>query len=97
MHTLLLTAFLLAAPAGQDAKEVEVLFIGNSFTEENELPWMVLAMARAEGLPMRYEQVTAGGMSLEQHWAAGKGEAVFKIASRKWHASHLGTPVERAC
>jgi hypothetical protein len=84
VHTLLLTAALLAAAPAEEAKEIEVLFIGNSLTEYNELPWMVLAMARSEGIPMRYEQVTSGGMSLEQHWAAGKGEAVAKIASRKW-------------
>ncbi len=84
MHTLLLAAVLLAAPALGPQKEVEVLFIGNSFTETHALPWMVLAMARADGIPMRYEQVTEGNMTLEQHWAAGKGEAIAKIASRKW-------------
>lgn len=87
MHTLLLTALLLAAPSQEpteNAKEIEVLFIGNSFTQYNELPWMVLSMARADGIAMRYEQVTSGGYTLEHHWAAGKGEAIAKIASRKW-------------
>lgn len=82
MHTLLLAVFLLAAP--EEPKELEVLFIGNSFTETHELPWMVKQLAKADGLTLRYEQVTGGGMHLEHHWAKGKGEALFKIASRKW-------------
>ncbi len=84
MLGLVLTVFVLATSVVTEAKEIEVLFIGNSYTHANELPWMVLAMARSERIPMRYEQVTAGGMSLEQHWAEGKGEAIAKIASRKW-------------
>ena len=84
MHILLLIAGLLATAPAADGKELEVLFIGNSFTEMNELPWMVLAMARSDAIPMRYEQVTSGGMTLEQHWAGGKGEAIARIASRKW-------------
>ncbi len=84
MHILLIGALLAAAPPADEPRELEVLFIGNSYTENNELPWMVRAIARAEGLALRYEQVTSGGMSLEQHWANGKGEAVAKIASRKW-------------
>ncbi|MBS1151417.1 MAG: hypothetical protein H6Q89_3115, partial [Myxococcaceae bacterium] len=59
MHILLLIAGLLATAPAADGKELEVLFIGNSFTEMNELPWMVLAMARSDAIPMRYEQVTS--------------------------------------
>lgn len=80
VNALLLAVLLAAAPE----KELQVLFIGNSYTEVNELPWMVLQLARADGIPMRYEQVTGGGLSLEQHWAEGKGEAVQKLARQKW-------------
>ncbi len=91
MNTLLLVSMLCAAPD----KELQVLFIGNSLTENNELPWMVLQMARADGIPMRYEQVTGGGMQLEHHWGSGKGDAVQKIARGKWDIVVLQEHSER--
>lgn len=99
MTSLLLAALLCVdPPAGAEEKELQVLFIGNSYTEMNELPWMVLQLARADGIPMRYEQVTGGGMQLEHHWANGKGDAVKKLAQRKWDVvvlqEHSARPID---
>jgi hypothetical protein len=78
---------LLAATAQpQDAQrkdEVQVLFIGNSFTYYHDLPKMISELAKAgKQRPMRYEKETPGGCTLEKHWKDGK--ALAKIQSRKW-------------
>jgi len=63
--------------------EVQVLFIGNSLTYVNDLPKMVLELAQAgKQPPLRYQQQTPGGCTLEKHWNDGK--ALAKIQSRKW-------------
>jgi hypothetical protein len=70
----------------QDAKstgDLQVLFIGNSFTYYHDLPKMISELAKAgKQLPMRYERETPGGCTLEKHWKDGK--ALKKIQSRKW-------------
>ena len=70
-------------PAAQATDEVQVLFIGNSFTYYHELPKMVAELAKAgKQRPLRFEQVTPGGYTLEKHWKDGK--ALAKIQARKW-------------
>jgi hypothetical protein len=70
----------------QDAKskgEIQILFIGNSFTYYHDLPKMVADLAKAGGQRrLRYERETPGGCTLEKHWKDGK--ALAKIHSRKW-------------
>lgn len=78
---------LFAVPAQpQEEKltdEVQVLFIGNSFTYYHDLPKMVAELARAgKQRPLHFEQETPGGCTLEKHWKDGK--ALAKIQSRKW-------------
>lgn len=67
----------------QSTQEMHVLFIGNSFTYVNDLPKMAAELAKAgKRRPLRYEQETPGGYTLEQHWKEGK--ALAKIRSRQW-------------
>src|SRR5439155_14187098 len=74
---------LLSASAQAQADELQVLFIGNSFTYRNDLPKMVAELAKAGGQrPLHYEQETPGGCTLEKHWIDGK--ALAKIQSRQW-------------
>lgn len=75
---------LLAPTARPQAKkEINVLFIGNSFTYGNNLPKMVAALAKSGGQsPMYHERETPGGCTFERHWKNGK--ALAKIKSRKW-------------
>lgn len=60
-------ALLLAGPATAEPPS-RVLFIGNSLTYWNELPWLVEAMAAAKGLLLSSEVVTRADASLEDHW-----------------------------
>ena len=61
-----------------------MLFIGNSLTQANDLPAMVLAMATAEGLNWDVQAQLLGGASLEDHWSNGAAQA--RIQSEHWDA-----------
>jgi hypothetical protein len=56
----------------KQAKSTNVLFIGNSFTQRNNLPELVAELAAAIELQVQHELVTAGGASLRMHWNAGR-------------------------
>jgi hypothetical protein len=88
-----IVGFLLLslAPAGHAqqpkpaAKQVRVLFIGNSLTYVNDLPAELRAIVAAgypSGTSLRSEQITPGGCTLQKHWNDGKAAA--KIASGHW-------------
>ncbi|HVU87698.1 MAG TPA: DUF4886 domain-containing protein [Pirellulales bacterium] len=51
---------------------IEMLFIGNSFTQRNNLPGLLAEMAAARGLHVGYDLISAGGASLRTHWNAGR-------------------------
>jgi hypothetical protein len=51
---------------------MNVLFIGNSFTQRNNLPGLIAKMADTRGHELRHTLISAGGASLRQHWNAGK-------------------------
>jgi hypothetical protein len=60
-----------------------VLFIGNSLTYFNDMPFMVRAMAAADGQePFAPTGVVAPDFSLEDHWNAG--EALTAIRRGDW-------------
>ncbi len=46
---------------------MRVLFVGNSHTFCNALPWQVAALAASIGAPIDVTMLTVGGMSLEWH------------------------------
>ena len=56
---------------------MNVLFIGNSFTQRNNLPDLVARMAEAAGEHLEHELLSIGGASLRTHW--NKGEATKRI------------------
>ncbi|HEX8234337.1 MAG TPA: DUF4886 domain-containing protein [Abditibacteriaceae bacterium] len=67
-----------------DAAPIRVLFIGNSFTARNDLPFLLTSMA-AQAQParaMESQAILANGASLRQHWNAGN--ATETIRQRKW-------------
>ncbi len=49
-----------------------MLFIGNSFTERNNLPGLLAQMAAARDLSVEHELISVGGASLRTHWNAGR-------------------------
>lgn len=59
-----------------------ILFVGNSYTDGNNLPEMIAALARAGGdRPLEIGRHVFGGYTLEQHYTTG---AVDMIRSRQW-------------
>jgi hypothetical protein len=90
LRTLSAWCFLLAttsascgSTAPDPAGDLSVLFVGNSLTAANDLPGMVAALAEAAGVEgFSYQEVTAGGASLEDHW--NDGGAREAIERSRW-------------
>jgi hypothetical protein len=61
-----------------------VLFVGNSLTYFNDLPWLVEQLSRAadRARPIRAEFVGSGGATLRQHWE--RGDALERIYGEAW-------------
>lgn len=55
---------------------INILLIGNNFTQRNDLPGMLAAMAAEHGVRIRHKLISAGGASLRAHWNAGQGTAI---------------------
>src|SRR5882757_9666575 len=53
------------------SKASNVLFIGNSFTQRNDLPGLLAEMAAARNSCVKHELISVGGASLRTHWNAG--------------------------
>jgi hypothetical protein len=52
-------------------QSIRMLFIGNSFTQRNNLPGLLAELAAARDLSVAHELISAGGASLRTHWNAG--------------------------
>jgi len=70
------------APPPGPGQNQRVLFIGNSLTYANDLPWIVQAFARSAGQTLDVAMVAFGGANLEDHW--NQGEASRRIAEGGW-------------
>lgn len=77
-------AFVLVLPAcrADAAETLRVLFVGNSLTIYNDLPWIVAALSRGHELRIVSGMVALPGAALEDHWA--DGGARREIASGRW-------------
>jgi hypothetical protein len=66
-------------------KSTRILFIGNSFTNRNDLPGMLSRLAAAGKPPVQVEsdRVIANGRALKTHWEGG--EALKAIRASKWN------------
>jgi hypothetical protein len=51
---------------------INILFIGNSFTQRNDLPGLLAAMAGERGISIRHNLISVAGSSLRTHWNAGR-------------------------
>jgi hypothetical protein len=67
--------------AAESSRE-RVLFVGNSLTEGNELPFLVEALSQAGGRPLAVDAVTYGGVSLEDHWRLATQDRIASGAYR---------------
>jgi hypothetical protein len=52
----------------------KLLFIGNSFTQRNNLPGLLTDLAAARDVAITHDLISAGGASLRRHW----NEAPFR-------------------
>jgi hypothetical protein len=50
---------------------LRVLFLGNSLTDGNNVPALVQAMARLQGIELEYTALAPGGYAIEDHWSDG--------------------------
>jgi hypothetical protein len=64
------------------APSARVLFIGNSYTFENDLPQMVAALAQAGGRPLGTGMLAVGGATLAQH--LGTLATADTLAEQRW-------------
>ena len=66
----------------QRSAATKILFIGNSFTQRNNLPELLAAMAAERDVPIQHKLISAGGASLRTHW--NPGHAAKEIATGKY-------------
>ena len=73
ISVLTLVTVLLFRPESAAAKELNVLFIGNSYTARHNLAQVVKSMAEAgnPGLNFKPTQIIYGGRTLRDHWNYG--------------------------
>lgn len=69
---LLVVSAALGACSGSSEPDVEVLFIGNSFTHSNDLPGVVEEIAEANGTSIDVTMLAPGGWFLDQHVASAE-------------------------
>jgi hypothetical protein len=60
---------------------LKVLFIGNSYTYCNKMPWIVAKLAESAQRDLLVDMVTQGGVSLE--WHAHNQETLDAIEKRR--------------
>ena len=54
------------------SRSIKLLFIGNSFTQRNNLPELLAELAAARNLTIGHDLISVGGASLRTHWNAGR-------------------------
>lgn len=56
---------------------LRILFVGNSFTQRNNLPGLLTELAAARDLCIEHTLISAGGASLRTHWNAGRASTAI--------------------
>lgn len=76
---ILLLPISLIGQVKKDEKDpIKILFVGNSFTFFWNMPQLVGAMAKKQGVEIESYQSTVGGSNLKQHWKSEKGTQTRK-------------------
>ena len=81
----LCAVLLLASVRAEDSKPepLRVLFVGNSFTYYNEMPYVLQQMAAAAGArELEYELLAEGGYALKDHLKSG--QFLKLLRERRW-------------
>ena len=79
---LLLTISLFLLKVSFSQNEINVLFLGNSYTYVNDLPKMIEDIATSENKIFKHESVTPGGCTLFQH--VDSPTSMSKIRKGNW-------------
>src|SRR5262245_55052437 len=58
-------------PKKKHSNTTKILFVGNSFTQRNDVPGLLAGLAAERGLHVEPELISVGGASLRTHWNAG--------------------------
>jgi hypothetical protein len=58
--------------AAKPPESIKLLFIGNSFTQRNNLPELLAQMAAARKRRVEHQLISVGGASLRTHWNSGR-------------------------
>ena len=74
--------FLLASPFIIKAQTYDVLFLGNSYTNANNLPLMVSKIALSFGDTLNFDSNTPGGCTLHGHTT--NSTSLSKISQQSW-------------
>ena len=83
--SVMLMSFNPSFAQAKEQKAIRVLFVGNSFTYFFNLPQVVSAMAKSQGVEIITRQSTVGGSTLEEHWKVLKGTRTRKLLdSLQW-------------
>ena len=64
----------------QRLRPIRMLFIGNSFTQRNNLPALLAELASTRDLCIHHELISVGGASLRTHWNAGQAAKAVKTS-----------------
>lgn len=80
---LITGARVAAEPKSDGSEEINILFIGNSFTAWNELPQLVKQVAEEgnPGLTVNVEKVIGGGQSMFTHWNYFKSHTYLEMST----------------
>ncbi|HET7706102.1 MAG TPA: hypothetical protein VFM36_08455 [Thermoanaerobaculia bacterium] len=73
---------VVASNADASRSDLRILFIGNSLTFWNEMPWMFEQVARSLGARPKTQFSGRSGLSLRAHWREGRAQK--SIAEGKW-------------
>ena len=97
MHKKLLALSFIVCALIAQSQETSVLFIGNSFTFMNNMPFMFRDIAESKGKKIHVDTVVEGGKDFNYH--AHNPETYALIRSRKWdyvviqgHSNELAQP-----
>jgi len=60
------------------------IFVGNSFTQRNDVPALIARLAAARGHTLTHRLYSAGGASLRMHWNKGDARAAIESTRPDW-------------
>lgn len=75
---IFLSIILLLAHQAMQAKKVKALFLGNSYTQTNNLPEIIAQLALSNGDTLEYSSHTPGGFTFSGHAASATSVALIE-------------------